>query len=214
MNVCTTCGHGLTGNRTLWTTCQPCQERIAALLAAIEDDWPRLSDCLEPTRGHSGPRVSGTKTHSDPIPPGKILDLIGPMGVPTRMYMRYANIALARRVRPATMPPGADHRVRLALYGIRKHLPWAVQGVDLAETIRELDAIAAELRQVVGGHTPSPAVPCPAQLPDKSDCPGKMRYDDQRKTASCRTCRTELDPGEWLGYWMKATAEASADAPA
>lgn len=210
MNTCTTCGHGLHGDRALWTTCQTCQERISYLLVSIEDDWPRLSDCLEPTRGHSGPRVSGTKAHSDPIPSGRILDLIGPLGVPTRLYTRYADLALARRIRPATMPPGADYRVRLALYGIRKHLPWAVQGANLAELAREVDSIAADLRSVVGGDTPAPAVPCPAQLPDKTDCTGKMRYDPDRKTASCRTCRTELDPGEWLGYWVKANEAAPA----
>lgn len=166
--------------------------------------WPKLSDVLEPTRGHSGPRVSGTVAHSLPIA-GPVLDLIGPMGVPFRLYMRYADLALARRVRPATMPPGADHRVRLALYGIRKHLPWGVQGADLTELSREADQMADELSRVTGGAGAAPvAVPCPAELPDAAGrCTGRMRYDPARKTAYCPSCRTNLDPGEWLGYWLK-----------
>ncbi|RIH58170.1 hypothetical protein D3C59_36855, partial [Streptomyces sp. SHP22-7] len=65
------------------------------------------------------------------------------LGVPTRLYYQYASLALARRIQPATMPPGADHRVRLALYGLRKHLPWAVQGLDLTELAGVVDGLAA-----------------------------------------------------------------------
>lgn len=209
MNTCTTCGHGLHDARTLWTTCQACQDHITRLLADIERMWPMLSDCLEPARGHAGPRVSGTTTHALPLS-GAVLDLIGPMGVPTRLYLRYADLAAARRLQPATMPPGADGRVRLALYGLRKHLPWAVQGTDLTDLAAELDSIHRDLTRVTGGAEPSPAVPCPAELADGARCTGKMRYDSDRRTASCRTCRTELDPSEWLGYWMKLGQPAPA----
>ena len=203
MNACTICGYVLHGARALWTTCQTCQTRITQLLASIERMWPLLSDALEPTRGHSGPRVSGTAVHTLPIAE-KILDLIGPMGVPTRLYYRYADIALARRIQPATMPPGADARVRLALYGIRKHLPWAIQGANLAELVVELDSIHRDLTRVTGGTTPSPAVPCPAEVDDNgSRCTGRMRYDQDRGTAYCRACRTELDPSQWLEVWVK-----------
>jgi len=203
VNTCTTCGRGLHDDRALWSTCQTCQDRINTLLTAIEADWPRLSDALEPTRGHSGPRVSGTADRALPIG-GRILDLIGPMGVATRLYYRYASLALARRIQPATMPPGADHRVRLALYGIRKHLPWAVQGADLAELAAELEKIAHDLAAVTGGAPAAPAVPCPAELPDDGGrCTGRMRYDRARGTAHCPACRTSLDPGEWLETWVK-----------
>lgn len=201
MNVCTICGYVLHGTRLLWTTCQTCQDRITRLLADIEQMWPQLSDALEPARGHAGPRVSGTATWSLPVA-GRILDLIGPMGVPTRLYHRYADLALARNVRPATMPPGADHRVRLALWGIRKHLPWGVQGADLAALVTELDRIAADLTAVAGG-TDSPTVPCPAELPDGSRCKGRMRYDRARGNAYCRTCRADLNPAEWLEVWVR-----------
>lgn len=202
MSTCTLCGYGLTGDRSLWTTCQLCQTNISRLMVAIEDDWPRLSDALEPTRGHSGPRVSGTP--SRPLPIGaKILDLIGPMGVPTRLYFGYASLAVARRIQPATMPPGADARVRLALYGIRKHLPWAVQGHDMRGLTAALDGIAHDLRRVVSEADDSPTIPCPAELPGDVRCTGRLRYDPDRKTAACRTCRTELSPSEWLGYWVK-----------
>jgi hypothetical protein len=203
LNTCTTCGHGLVGNRALWTTCQACQDRITQLLTEIEQMWPMLSDVLEPTRGHSGPRVSGTATHALPLA-GDVLDLIGPMGVPTRLYHRYADLALARNVRPAHMSPGADHRVALSLWGIRKHLPWAVQGTNVAELVGELDGIARDLARVTGGASPSPAVPCPAEVDDKGGrCTGRMRYDQDRGTAYCRTCRTELDPAQWLEVWVK-----------
>lgn len=201
MATCTICGYVLHGARALWTTCQTCQDRITQLLADIEQMWPLLSDALEPARGHSGPRVSGTAVHTLPIA-GKILDLIGPMGVPTRLYYRYADLALARRIQPATMPPGADARVRLALYGIRKHLPWAVQGTDLTELMREASAMADDLQNTTGGAD-TPTVPCPAELPDGSRCTGRMRYDRDRRTAYCRTCRTDLDPGQWLDVWVK-----------
>ena len=201
MNTCTICGYSLHGARALWTTCQTCQDRITRQLAGIEQMWPLLSDTLEPTRGHSGPRVSGTATWSLPIA-GKILDLIGPLGVPARLYIRYCDIALARRIQPATMPPGADARVRLALWGIRKHLPWAVQGTDLTELNTELDRITGDLQAVTGG-TDTPTVPCPAELPDGSRCTGRMRYDHHRGNAYCRTCRTDLNPGEWLDVWVR-----------
>lgn len=203
MNACTLCGHGLAGDRALWSTCQTCQDRIDALLTAIENDWPRLSDALEPIRGYSGPRVSGTSDRALPIGT-RILDLMGPMGVATRLYYQYASLALARRIQPATLPPGADHRIRLALYGIRKHLPWAVQGADLAELAAELEKIAHDLASVTGGAPASPAVPCPAELPDDGGrCTGRMRYDQTRGTAHCPACRTSLDPGEWLETWVK-----------
>ena len=201
MNTCTLCGHSLHGERALWTTCQHDQARITALLADIEQAWPLLSDALEPARGHAGPRVSGTAAHALPIT-DRILDLIGPAGIPARLYWRYADLALARRIQPATMPPGADHRLRLALYGIRKHLPWAVQGCDLTELARELEKMAGDLKSVTAG-VDSPAVPCPAELPDGGRCTGRMRYDSDRTTAYCRTCRTELKPSEWLEVWVK-----------
>lgn len=202
MNTCTLCGYRLTGGRALWTTCQACQDAITRLLADIEQMWPQLSDVLEPTRGNSGPRVSGSTSPSLPLA-SEVLDLIGPMGVPTRLYLRYADLALARRIQPATQPPGGDARVRLALYGIRKHLPWAVQGTDLTALRTELDAVHRDLTRVTGGAAPAPAVPCPAELPDGARCPGRMRYDRERSTAYCRACGTELDPSEWLDYWMR-----------
>lgn len=202
MNTCTICGHGLTGNRALWTTCQTCQTRLEADLLGIENDWPKLSDALEPTRGHSGPRVSGTPEWSPPIV-GKVIDLIGPLGIPTQLYHRYADLALARRIQPATMPPGADARVRLALYGIRKHLPWAVQGMDLTGFQRDIARMHQDLCDVIGPPDDAPRVPCPAQLPDGERCTGRMRYDRDRKTAACRTCGTDLKPAEWLEYWVK-----------
>jgi hypothetical protein len=202
LHTCTICGHGLHDARALWTTCQACQARIGQLLADIERMWPMLSDVLEPTRGHAGPRVSGSTEAPLPLA-GAVIDLIGPMGVPMRLYLRYAALALARHLRPAPMPPAADARVRLALYGLRKHLPWAVQGADLAETATELDHIHRDLTRVTGGAPPAPAVPCPAELPDGARCTGKMRYDQDRRTAYCRGCRTELDPAEWLGYWVR-----------
>lgn len=208
MNTCTICGHGLTKGRALWTTCQACQDRITAALADVEQMWPLLSEALEPARGHSGPRVSGTANRALPIA-DRILDLIGPMGIPTRLYHRYAALALARSIRPATMPPGADHRVRLALYGLRKHLPWGVQGADLGELDRELEKMARDLRAVTGG-VDSPAVPCPADPGDGGRCPGRMRYDRDRGTAYCRTCRTELDPGQWLETWVRLGSPTTA----
>ncbi|MBP5918807.1 hypothetical protein F3K34_44325 [Streptomyces sp. LBUM 1486] len=207
MNPCTICGYVLHGSRALWTTCQACHDRITQLLADIEQMWPLLADALEPTRGHSGPRVSGTAAHALPIA-SRILDLIGPMGVPTRLYLRYADIALARRVQPATQPPGAEARLRLALWGIRKHLSWAVQGTDLAELMREAASIADDLRPVTAGADDTPTVPCPAQLEDGGTCTGRLRYDREKHTAACRTCHTVLDPAEWLGYWVKLNAAA------
>lgn len=201
MNTCTLCGHGLTGDRALWTTCQACQARIVQLLADVERMWPMLSDVLEPTRGHTGPRVSGSSTTPLPLD-GAVLDLIGPMGVPMRLYLRYADLAMARRLQPAGAPPGADARVRLALYGLRKHLPWAVQAIDLAELAAELDRIYRDLIRVTGGAAPSPSVPCPAELPDGGRCTGRMWYDRDRRTAYCRACRTDLDPGQWLEVWV------------
>jgi hypothetical protein len=202
LNTCTLCRSALTGGRALWTTCQACQDRITHNLTAIEQAWPLLSDHLEPTRGHSGPRVSGTPAGAMPIG-GKILDLIGPLGVPTRLYHRYADLALARNVQPARMPPGADHRVALALWGIRKHLPWAVQGADLTDLHGEVEDMAGDLHRVTGGADDSPAVPCPAELPDGARCTGRLRYDRDRGAASCRTCRTDLDPSQWLEVWVK-----------
>lgn len=207
MNACTLCGYVLHGARALWTTCQACQDRITLHLADIEEAWPRLSDCLEPVRGHSGPRVSGTAVPPSPVA-DHILALYGPLGVPTRLYHRYADLALARRIQPATMPTGEDHRVRLALYGIRKHLPWAVQGTDLTELVTELDRVDRDLKAVTGGTAAAPSVPCPAQLPDGATCTGRLRYDDTQRTAACRTCRTVLDPSEWLDAWIKHTAAA------
>ncbi|RIH58439.1 hypothetical protein D3C59_35120 [Streptomyces sp. SHP22-7] len=162
----------------------------------------RLSDVLEPTRGHSGPRVSGSTEPALPIG-GRILDLIGPLGVPTRLYYQYASLALARRIQPATMPPGADHRVRLALYGLRKHLPWAVQGLDLTELAGVVDGLARDLASAVAGADRALTVPCPAQLPDGGDCTGRLRYDDTTRTASCRSCRTVLAPSQWLEHALK-----------
>lgn len=201
MNTCTVCGYALHGARALWTCCQRCHDRITSLLGDIEQMWPRLADALEPIRGHSGPRVSGTAAAASPVA-DRILALYGPLGVPTRLYHQYAALAVARRIQPASLPPGEDHRVRLALYGIRKHLGWAVQGMDLSGLVHELDRIGRDLAGVTGG-TASPAVPCPAELPDGGRCTGKMRYDRDRSTAACRTCRTELDPGEWLEYAVK-----------
>jgi hypothetical protein len=209
LSTCTLCGYGLRGDRSLWTTCQACQDTVTQLLADIEQMWPQLSDVLEPARGHSGPRVSGSTSPALPLA-ADVLDLIGPLGVPTRLYLRYADLALARRIRPATQPPGGDARVRLALYGIRKHLPWAVQGTDLTELRTELDAIHRDLTRVTGGAGAAPSVPCPAELPDGGRCTGRMRYDRDRGTAYCRACTTELNPGEWLDYWMRLGQPTSA----
>lgn len=207
MNTCTLCGHALLGGRALWTTCQACQNGIEALLDSIETRWPQLADCLEPVRGHSGPRVSGTAAPASLVA-DHVLALYGPLGVPTRLYHRYAALAVSRRIQPARMPSGEDHRVRLALYGIRKHLPWAVQGASLAELRLELVAIDGDLARVTAAAGPSPSVPCPAQLPDGATCTGRLRYDDAQRTAACRTCRTVLDPSEWLDAWIKHTAAA------
>jgi hypothetical protein len=201
VNACTNCGYVLHGARALWTTCQACADRITRLLADIEQMWPQLSDALEPTRGNSGPRVSGSAEQGLPIA-SRILDLIGPLGIPTRLYLAYADLALARRIRPAGQPPGADARIRLALYGLRKHLPWGVQGADLAPLATELDRMARDLTAVTGGAD-TPTVPCPAELPDGGRCTGRMRYDRDRGAAYCRTCRTDLNPAEWLEVWVK-----------
>lgn len=200
MSTCTTCGHGLSRDRSLWTTCQACQDRIAAHLADVEATWPLLAGVLKPA-GTPGARVSGSATPSLPVA-GQLLNLIGPMGVPGRLYFRYADLALARHIQPARKPPGDDAVVRLALYGIRKHLPWAVQGLDLTELERVLDGIVRDLRGATS-TVDTPTVPCPAELPDKTRCTGKMRYDRERGTAYCRTCRTDLDPAEWLEYWVR-----------
>lgn len=203
MSICTTCGSGLSAGRSFWTTCADCQGGIEYELGEIETMWPRLSDALEPVRGNAaGPRVSGTANRPLPIA-AHVLDVIGPLGVPGRLYLRYADLAVARHVQPARRPPGADAAVRLALYGIRKHLPWAVQAVDLGNGYRELRSIAEDLRRVTGGDTDTHRIPCPAELPDKARCTGQLVYDTTAKTARCRTCNTRLDPNEWLRYWVK-----------
>ncbi|WP_055692990.1 hypothetical protein [Streptomyces prasinopilosus] len=201
MNPCTICGFVLHGARALWTTCQACHDRILARLDAIEEIWPRLSAALEPGRALGGQRVSGSP---EPVLPlnGRILALIGPMGVPNTLYLRYADLTLARGISPASRPPGEDARLALALWGIRKHLPWAVQGTDLTELHRTAGRLADELRTVTA-DADTPNVPCPAELADGSRCTGRMRYDRGRNTASCRTCRTELAPGEWLDVWVR-----------
>lgn len=201
MNTCTLCGHGLTGDRALWTTCQPCQTRITDCLAEIETAWPLLSDCLEPSRGHSGPRVTRT---ADWTPPAveQVLDLVGPMGVPHRLYVRYADLSLARRLQPQARPAGADATVARSLRGIRRHLPWAAQAVDLTQTHRELRTITEDLRRVTGG-TRTHRIPCPAELPDGAACVGQLVYDDTTRAARCRACHTSLEPAQWLEVWVK-----------
>jgi hypothetical protein len=202
VNACTICDHGLHGARATWTTCQRCEARITSGLTSVRAMWPQLGDCLEPSRGHSGPRVSGS-AHA-PLPAAEqVLNLIGPGGVPTRLYWRYADLALARGLAPQTMPAGADRRLGLALRGIDRHLPWAVQGGDLRTLDAEIGKLVSEMTAVIGGAPRAPSVPCPAELPDGSRCTGQMRYDADRRTAACRSCRTELDPTEWLGYWME-----------
>ncbi|MDX3047535.1 hypothetical protein PV378_13635 [Streptomyces scabiei] len=201
MNICTTCGHGLHDARATWTTCQACQDRITGQLAAIEQLWAVLPNHLEPTRGHSGPRVSGTAAASLPAAEA-VLDLIGPGGVPTQLYLRYADITLARGLVPQRRAFGSDALFAQAVRGIRRHLPWAVQGTSLAELSRELGTMLGKLQAVTGGTAPAPAVPCPADL-DGARCTGLLRYDRDRSTAACRTCRTELDPSQWLEYWVQ-----------
>lgn len=202
MNTCTLCGHGLHDARALWTTCQTCQTRITECLDEIEAMWPLLSDCLEPSRGHSGPRVTRS---TDWTPPAaeQVLDLIGPMGVPYRLYLRYADLAAARRLAPQPRPAGADATITRSLRGIRRHLPWAVQAVDLTQTHREVRSITEDLRRVTGGGAQTHRIPCPAELPDDTKCVGQLVYDDSSRTARCRTCGTSLEPTEWLGYWVK-----------
>lgn len=202
MNACTICGFVLHGARALWTCCQTCQDRILDRLTAIEEAWPKLSEALEPGRAIGGQRVSGSPTPVLPLN-GRILALIGPMGVPNSLYLRYADLALARGLRPASRPPGEDARLALALWGIRKHLSWAVQGTDLTELHRVAARLADELGTVTAGGADTPTVPCPAELPDGGRCTGRMRYDRDRSTAYCRACRTELAPGEWLEVWVK-----------
>jgi len=201
LNTCSTCGHGLTGDRSLWTTCQTCQSRITECLGEIETMWPLLSDCLEPSRGHTGPRVTRS---TDWTPPAaeQVLDLIGPMGVPHRLYLRYADLALARRLQPQPRPAGADATVARSLRGVRKHLSWAVQAVDLTMAHRELRSITEDLRRVTGGAQ-THRIPCPSELPDKTRCVGQLVYDDATRAARCRTCNTSLEPTQWLDYWVK-----------
>lgn len=201
MNTCTTCSYALHGARALWTTCQACQDRITASLAAIEDAWPRLSAALRPERAPAGQRVSGSASPALPLN-GRILDLIGPAGAPATLYLRYADLALARGLQPAGRPPGEDARLALALWGIRKHLPWAVQGTDLTQLHHAAARLAEDLRTVLA-DAPAPSVPCPAEHPDGTRCTGQMRYDRDRNTAYCRTCRTDLNPGQWLEVWVK-----------
>lgn len=201
MNACTNCGRGLVSGRTARTTCQDCEDRILMNLSAVERSWPLLSDALEPTRGHSGPRVSGTPEHR--LPAEQILNLIGPGGIPARMYVRYADLAVARGLQPAAMPGSPDRRLSVALRGIRRHLPWGVQAVDLRPLADETRRAAADIRAVTGETSRQVTVPCPAQLPDGGSCGGRLRYDRDQNTAHCRTCHTELDPGEWLEYWIK-----------
>jgi hypothetical protein len=203
VNTCTTCGRSQYDARATWTTCQACQTRIERQLGEIEQLWRALPDHLEPTRGHSGPRVSGSARDTAPLPAVEaVLELMGPAGVPTRLYWRYADLAVARGLAPRPAAAGADYRFAQAVRGIRRHLPWAAQGADLADLARELGKMLGELVAVTGGIANSPTVPCPAELPDGGTCTGRLRYDTERKTAYCRTCRTELDPSEWLGYWM------------
>ena len=211
MTTCSICGHGLAADRALWTTCQVCQDRIVHWLAEIERLWPLLSECLEPGRGPAGPRVSGTG-HGATLPVDEtVLDLIGPTGVPTRLYWRYAELALARRLQPAQAPTGSDARLASALRRIRWHLPWAVQGADLRELSDELRKMAGELAAVVDRAARAPAVPCPAELPDGAGrCTGWLRYDRDCGTAYCRTCHTELDPSQWLTYWVQLGQPSSA----
>nr|WP_014696929.1 hypothetical protein [Streptomyces sp. FR1]AFI44032.1 hypothetical protein pFP4.33c [Streptomyces sp. FR1] len=202
MSTCTISGHALVGGRALWTTCQACETRIATALNDVEQMWPMLADCLEPTRGHNGPRTSGSAVA--PLPAAEhVLELIGPAGIPARLYWRYADIAVARGYAPARQPAGSDARLAQALRGIRRHLSWAVQAVDLTELDTVLRHIVGQLTRVTGGAAPAAAVPCPAELPDGSRCTGKLRYDDQQRTASCRTCRTDLDPSQWLALWVQ-----------
>lgn len=206
VNTCTICRYGLTGDRATWTTCQRCETRIHTALADIERLWLLLPDCLEPARGHSGPRVSGNRAHA-PLPAAEqVLNLIGPGGAPSRLYWRYADLALARGLAPRPMPSGADSRLALAVRGIRRHLPWAVQGADLIDLAAELGKLADELTAVTGGSDRAPSVPCPAELPDGGRCEGRLRYEQASGTASCRSCRTVLDPGQWLEVWVQLNA--------
>jgi len=207
VNTCTTCRHGLTPDRATWTTCQSCQTRITRHLDDIAIAWPKLSECLEPARRGTGPRVSGTATWRPPAAE-EILDLVGPAGIPTRLHWQYAQVCLARGLVPQRAAPGSDTRVAQALRGIRRHLSWAVQAVDLADVERELAAIAGQLTNVTGGADDTPTVPCPAQLEAGGACTGRLRYDREQHTAACRTCRTVLDPAEWLGHWVKLNAAA------
>ncbi|MGW8703185.1 hypothetical protein ACWGOK_40830 [Streptomyces eurythermus] len=203
MNICTCCGGRLGEARATWTTCEACQTRITGWLAELGELWPQLTDCLEPQRGHSGPRVSGTKDWRLPVAE-EILDLIGPFGVPTQLYMLYADLALARGLAPRPAASGADSRMSQALRGIRRHLSWAVQAVDLRPLHTELGRLCDQLERTTGGADRHPTIPCPAELPDDAGrCTGRMRYDSRQRTAFCRACGTRLDPHEWLGYWMK-----------
>jgi hypothetical protein len=200
LNACTICGYALHGARTLWTTCQTCQDRITAHLTAVEESWPDLADALEPTRGHSGPRVSGTQTWS--LPAEQVLNLIGPGGIPSKLYMRYADLAVARGLQPTVMPGSPDTRLQVALRGIRRHLPWAVQAVGLRELYDETRQCAVDLKAVVGTEEKEVTVPCPGPA-DGATCLGRLRFDQDRNRAYCRSCRIDLDPLEWLEYAVK-----------
>ncbi|PSK47998.1 hypothetical protein B0E38_06475 [Streptomyces sp. 111WW2] len=200
MSTCTICGHGLSDVRALRTTCEACQDRILSGLTAIEEYWPQLSDALEPSRGHSGPRVSGSPVQS--LPAEQVLNLIGPGGISTRLYERYADLALARGLQPAARPASTDVRLGVALRGIRRHLSWAVQGVDLRPLADEIRTAVGELRAATGHTERAITVPCPGPA-DGQPCDGLLRYDRDRNTAYCRTCRTELEAAAWLEYSLK-----------
>ncbi|WP_411132722.1 hypothetical protein [Streptomyces sp. 030-HV] len=200
MRSCTICGHGLSDVRALRTTCEACQSRITQQLALIEGEWPHLADALEPARGHSGPRVSGTPAWT--LPAEQVLNLIGPGGIHSRLYVRYADLAVARGLQPTAMPSGPDARLAVAIRGIRRHLPWAVQAINLRELADEARQCAADLKVALGTAEKEVTVPCPGPDAD-APCLGRLRFDRDRNRAYCRTCRIDLDPGEWLEHALK-----------
>lgn len=204
--VCLVCRRTpLHAERATWTTCQRCEASLRELLAEVQQLWPTLPDHLEPTRGHSGPRVSGNTRTAGSIPAVQaVLDLIGPGGVPDRIHRQYALLCHARGLAPGRPAVGAALRLGVALRGLREHLPWGVQGADLAELHAELRRLVGEMRSATAaGAEPTTQVlgmPCPAVYDDGTVCGGQLRYHRQHRTVRCDDCQCVLDPSQWLAY--------------
>lgn len=184
--------------------CRPCERSIDNDLRAIAGPgglFARLCLRIHPSRGSSGPAVSGTPSASMP-PNEEILNLTSNGGIANDLetwvkdWASYGLAHIGAGVRP-------QYRIGQAVATLRLNLPQAViRHPAIDEFAREIYKLRCFLQGKITGE-PAPRgidAPCP--------CGVVIRYTLNAVARTCRGCTTEYGHGQLIQLTLAAKEAA------